>query len=145
MAEVMQARDVMSSPVVTTSLHATLGAAVRTMHESGIGHLVVADDNRLVLGVLLRSDLRQALGVSAMAELEWKDDASPPVRLGAGRALVIDAMRRMPRLVSPNESLTLVAKFLKESSSDCVIVAENRRAIGIITASDLVRAMASGQ
>lgn len=52
----MLARDLMSSPVITVPLRATIGAAARPMLENNASCLPVADDQDHLVGIITRHD-----------------------------------------------------------------------------------------
>ncbi len=57
-------RDVMSSPVCTLPMNATINAAANLMFEKGLRHLVVVDQDGLLVGFVSEHDLTQAMAIA---------------------------------------------------------------------------------
>jgi CBS domain-containing protein len=58
---------------------------------------------------------------------------------------VRDVMTTNPRTVSPNDSIQIAARIMKEEDTGVVPVVENGRAVGVVTDRDIVvRAVANG-
>lgn len=69
----LPARDVMSTPVRTTTLDERLGDAVEVMLDDGISSLVVIDDDGHAEGIVTKTD--------ALRSLTWSDEERIPVQV----------------------------------------------------------------
>ena len=121
--------EAMSAPALTIPPSASLWEAWRLMMATGLRHLVVTDDER-VIGVL---DDRAVFA-------EW-----PMGPLALRRNRVGDVMARRTRCVGCNTELRDVAIVMIEDGVDAVPVIDDDGAVlGIVTATDITRAAATG-
>jgi CBS-domain-containing membrane protein len=124
----LTAYDVMSCPAIVVSLDSTLCDAARLMMTSGVRHLVVCSQGRVV-GTI---DDRAAFGHWPMG----------PVTLR--RAHLGDIVRRRTSCVLPSVELQRVAELMMIDGCEVVPVVDDAGAVlGVVTASDLVAAVAS--
>jgi len=120
------ARDVMSSPPVSVGPDASIWAAWSVVMSTGLRHLIVAVDGR-VLGVV---DDRNVLA-------EW-----PMGPLAVRRRHVRELMRSSIACVPPDTDVRTVAALMIRDAIDAVpVVDENGSALGIVTGSDLAVAV----
>ena len=117
----MTVRDVMSARVITIPADATVADAREALSANRIQHLIVIDGKRVV-GSLWDRDLTNA------------NDDAPVTRF----------MSRRVATVSPVTTIRAVAGKLIGRDAGAVVVVDDNRLIGIVTASDLVRALAKG-
>ena len=116
---------VMSKPVLTVEIDASLWDAWQLLFVSGLRHLVVLDTDGSPLGVI--SD-RNVL-------------AQPPATMEHLQARSVrDVLGRRPRLrVLPSDHPTVAAAIMREHSVEAVAVVDVReRLVGIVSESDLV-------
>lgn len=116
---------VMSKPVLTVEIDASLWDAWQLLFVSGLRHLVVLDSDGSPLGVI--SD-RNVL-------------AQPPATMEHLQARSVrDVLGRLPRLrVLPSDHPTVAAAIMREHSVEAVAVVDVReRLVGIVSESDLV-------
>lgn len=118
--------EVMSKPVLTVEIDASLWDAWQLLFVSGLRHLVVLDADGSPLGVV--SD-RNVLA----------EPPATPEHL-QGRS-VRDVLGRLPRLtVRPDDHPTIAATLMSEHTVEAVAVVDgSERLIGIVSESDLVR------
>lgn len=118
--------EVMSTPVLTVEVEASLWDAWQLLFVSGLRHLVVLGIDGSALGVI--SD-RNVLA----------DVPSTPEHLQA--RTVRDVMSRLPRLrVLPGDHPTVAAALMAEHGVEAVpVLDEAGRLLGIVSESDLVR------
>lgn len=122
------AADVMSAPTVSIAPTTSVWAAWSTMMTSGLRHLVVASVDSCV-GVV---DDRTLFA-------QW-----PMGPLALRRHSVRELIRSRTTCVLPDTDLQLVARVMVEESVDAVpVVDADGRLIGIVTGSDVARAVAS--
>jgi CBS domain-containing protein len=126
-ARAVVAADVMSAPTVSIAPAASAAAAWSLMMQTGLRHLVVATDDGCV-GVV---DDRTVFA-------EW-----PMGPLALRRHTVRDQVRPRTVCVRPDTDLRIVARAMVDDSVDAVpVVTESGRLVGIVTGSDIARAVA---
>lgn len=123
----MLVRDIMRSPVVAISPDTTLQDAYRTMHEKGIRHLPVIENDKLV-GVITDRDLR--LATSALAPVPF-----PP------GSQVSAVMCQRPLTTDALDPVEDAARIMWEQKIGCLPVMNDGQLIGIITNIDLLDAL----
>ena len=116
----MRVHDVMSAPVILVAPDTTVGSARDILAVNRIKHLAVVEKNRIV-GVACERRLASAPGDTAVATI----------------------MRRAVTIRS-DATLRSAAGKLTENDARCLIVLHENELAGIITATDLLRALAKG-
>jgi CBS domain-containing protein len=119
----------MSSEVIGIVPEARLATALHVMASAGVRHLpVIAGEE--CLGVLLESDLIERIAIE---------------RTVASAALLTQVREvcRPAVVARPTSVRSHAAKQMVTSRTDAVLVADEGRIVGIVTASDLVRSIAS--
>ena len=117
----MRIHDVMNKNVVTISPETTVAAARERIRAEGIHHLVVTERKKIV-GVLSDRDL------AASAE----------------SARVAEVMTKNALTIAPDETLRKAAGMLDGRNIGCLPVVKDGKLDGIVTTSDLLRALAKG-
>ncbi len=126
--------DRMTRKVVTLPGSATLREAITSMRRLGIRQIPIVDGERLV-GIVTDRDLKHA---------------TPSMLSGIGQeefdrildtTHVAQIMTRNPLPVTPATSLGDAAKILADRKFGALPVVEGGRLVGIITTSDLLRAL----
>jgi acetoin utilization protein AcuB len=122
----MRAQEFMSEAVETVTPRTAAEKAFQQMRLKGIHHLVVTEGERLV-GVISDRDVGGVRGAS----------------LRKGRT-VADLMT--PRVVTaaPTTSVRQAANLMRGHSIGCLVIAEGRRVLGIITVADLLTLLGRG-
>jgi acetoin utilization protein AcuB len=118
---IMRVRDVMSTQVVTAAADTTAAEARAMLETNRIQHLVVVDGGRIV-GMLSDSDLNRS------------DD----------EVTISTLMNRHIPAISPAMTLRAAAGKLNGTDAGCLPVLDGEALLGVVTASDLVRALAKG-
>ena len=117
----------MSAPVTTIDPEATVAVALELMASQRIRHLPVVREDTL-LGIVSDRDL---LAVHAS-----------PLVLEANRSVRVgQIMTRAPRTVTPCTDLRIAAAAMLGARVHCLLVTWEDRLLGILTSSDLVRAL----
>jgi len=116
------------STAMTSPVHSVPGCmefreAYRATLRQGIRHMVVTDANGLAIGVASESEFRHHLGPDFFRHLNDVDT-------------LMDRM--FPRL-PPEALLDTALATMEATRAGCVVVIENRRPVGILTARDVVR------
>lgn len=120
-------RKIMSAPVITVPVSITCLDAYQVFLRDGIRHLVIADADKLLLGVVSETDFRQHLNLSVLA----------------GRRQVASVMSRSVFIRPPEASLLDTLNLMRSHQDTCVVVVEDKRPVGIVTERDIVRLYSS--
>lgn len=117
-------RDVMTSYVVTVPFTATVGDAVRTLHESRVSGAPVLGSSGRILGIVSRADL-----------LDPRHAANPELP-------VPDVMTRVIFAVRADDPLSWALRLMVEERIHRVMVTDDEgRLVGILVPMDILRAM----
>jgi CBS domain-containing protein len=120
--------EVMGHPAVTIESHADLNSALRLFAAFGVRHLIVVDVRGRCAGVLTD---RAVAG-------QWAAHPSGLDRISVGDACVPEAPR-----VRQRSTLTGAAQAMREVGIDAAVVVDDDDApIGVVTATDLIAALA---
>lgn len=130
-------RDLMTSPVRTIRPSTRLPAIKRIMGEHGIHRLPVVEDGQL-LGIVTLGDLRNAFPSDLPAL-----SSQPRPRLDAIRADHL--MRSDVITVAPDAAVTTAAELMLHHKVSGLPVLSDQQIVGIITKSDLCRAVLDGR
>ncbi len=120
----MFVRDQMSAPAVVISPEATASAALAVMEKRKIRRLPVVQDGRLA-GIVTKSDLVGATGKSAAAAVKTVGQLMTP----------------KPYSVQRDETLEMAAGIMMTKHVSGLPVLDGDRVVGILTESDLFRAL----
>ena len=119
---------VMTRDVVTITADARVPTAVQLMATRGVRHLPVIDRGRCI-GMLVETDLIRFL-------------AEAPGPLHTGVTSTVKELRRPSRQLPPAARISDAARQMSLDASDAVLVIDQGRVLGIVTATDLVRMLA---
>jgi CBS domain-containing protein len=119
---------VMSRDVVSIDAEARLPTALQVMATTGVRHLPVVDRGR-VLGVLVETDLIRCL-------------AGDGHGLATAVTVTLRQLYRPAPELPPTARVSDAARQMFADVSDGVLVTDNGRVLGIVTATDLVRLLA---
>lgn len=140
----LKVSDVMTSEVVTISPNHTLYRAAALMAEKKISHLVVADGG-VPVGIISKIDLASfvpAMGRLVAPKRKFFFDDSTSRRIYFV-PVAADLMTTELITISPDATLGEAGKTMLENNiSSLPVVDGSGRLVGIITKSDLVRAVA---
>jgi CBS domain-containing membrane protein len=141
----LRCEDVMSRSPVAVLFNTPLSAAWKLLHQHRVKALPVVDKAQRLVGIVTLADLMRH------AELEGEERFGQRLlefmrRMGAGSTnteeLVGDVMTRQVRVSSADRPLIeLVPLFSQEGHHHIPVIDAQARLIGIITQSDLVRAL----
>ena len=123
----LRARDVMNSNIVIVSPLATVQEAVETMVSEGTPTVIVD-----------RADEDDAYGILTFQEIVYRVLAQS---LAPTRVRVADVMVKPLIVVNPNLRLPFLAQLLARVGIQNAIVIEEHRLAGVISSSDLVKAL----
>lgn len=147
----MQARDVMTTSVVTVSPETPVTDIARLLLEKRVSGVPVVDADGRVVGIVSEGDLVRRLEDEDDTGRSWwldllatpEERAERYVRAHGRRAR--DIMTRDVVTVSPDTPLGAIARLLEEKHIKRVPVVENGRLVGIVSRADLLRALATKQ
>lgn len=146
----MQIRDIMSSPVVTVGMDATMGEVARTLLAERIGSVVVVDPEGKAVGLLTERDFvphpsghpfdphraPRVFGKSVMRyDLEelYKEARVLPAR---------KAMRKLPASLTVDDPLQRASDLmLRHGAIHLAVLDDDGRPVGMVSRHDLVRAV----
>lgn len=131
----MQVHDWMTKDVVTTSGATSVREAIELMKVQKIRHLPVVEGGRLI-GIITDRDLRQAVAPQSLRLGVHEEDYL------LDKVYVRDIMTRRVVGVSPDVSFTKAAELMVRNKIGCLPVLEGETVVGIITESDVLRAVA---
>lgn len=126
-------RNWMTAPVITVTPEMRIYDARRIMDAEKIRHLVVEKCGELV-GIVTRRGLLRA-DVSALDDDHWTVDPNQP------NQTVSSVMTASPITTSPETALPKAARVLLENKITALPVMDKGKLVGILTASDMFRAV----
>jgi acetoin utilization protein AcuB len=130
----MQVRDRMTRNVVTVSRSCGIRAAAELMKARRIRHLPVVEGGRL-LGIVTDRDLREAMPPAQSIDVSELQSLLAEVQ-------VSEIMTTRVVGVSPDVSIARAADLMVRNQIGCLPVLEGEALVGVITASDILRAVA---
>jgi CBS domain-containing protein len=131
----MLVREVMTSPAVTVTPYTTAQEALRLLDECHITALPVVDDDGIVVGVVSEADLL------ALIPDGQQSDPLLPVGAAATRR-VRDLMTRPAVTVDADSQVVEAVELMRSTVVKSLPVVLNRRIVGVVSRSDLVRVLA---
>lgn len=134
----MQVCKWMTKEVLTVGGATGIGAAAELMKARNIRHLPVMEGERLI-GIVSDRDLRQAMPPGALSLDVHK------VGYLLDKVLVRDVMTKQVVGVSPDVSIAKAADLMVRNKIGCLPVLEGEALVGMITESDILRAVAEKQ
>ena len=131
---VVVAQQIMSSPVVTLTERATLDAAVLFIHARQFRHVPVTADDGDLIGMISDRDLLHALS-------GYDERYERPRAAADGNDRVTSLMRSPVLTAVENADVRLIARLFVEYHIGAVPVLTGQTIAGIITRSDVLRAV----
>jgi CBS domain-containing protein len=145
----MKAEDVMTRDVISIDPDSTVLQAARLMLQHRISGLPVIDANGQLVGVLSEGDfLRRRETNTEKRRSRWLEFLMGPGRIAAEYThshgcKVSEAMTRNPQIVSETASLEDIVELMERHRIKRVPVLCGDEVVGIVTRSNLMRAMVS--
>jgi acetoin utilization protein AcuB len=133
----MRVRDLMTPTPITVPPEMPMLQARERMREARIRHLVVTEDAR-VIGIVTDRDIRLNLPSPATSLSVWEMNDL------LARLTVREIMSATVIVVDPDRPAAEAARIMTDHKIGALPVVDGTRLAGIITESDFVRAMASG-
>ena len=144
----MQAREVMTSRVISVSPETSVRHVAQILLRHRISAVPVIDDDLSLVGMVSEGDLMERPELGAQRSDWWLGLLDCPeakaleyVRSHGKQAK--EVMTTSVITVAPETPLSRIAAVLEEERIKRVPVVENGRVIGIVSRADLLRAMAS--
>ena len=139
----LMCRDIMTPDPVTVDFKAPLAQAWRTMQRMQIKALPVVDMHRQVTGILTQGDVLRLAGPDIrVSELKPGQGQGVAASAFAPGVSVGDAMTRQVRVASAGSpALDLLPLFSAQGHHHLPVIDEDKRLVGILTQTDLVRAL----
>lgn len=132
----MRVAELMQTDVQTVTPETALNDAALTLADAHVSGLpVVASDGRLV-GVISTTDI-------LASEEEVEDEAARATLFE--NAQVRDLMTPRPVTIGPGASVQEAAQLLLHADVHRLFVVKDDRVVGVISITDIVRAVANGQ
>jgi CBS domain-containing protein len=132
----MTVAELMQRKVTTILGEATVGEAIEAMADGHFSGMPVVDGAGRMIGVVSTSDVLTA---------EAEADDAPARRAVLEHTAVRDIMTPRPFTVRPDEDVREAARQMLYGDVHRLFVAEGDRVVGIISTTDIVRAVATGK
>jgi CBS domain-containing protein len=132
----MKVAELMHQTVVTVRLETSVKDAVVMLADDHISALPVTDSAGHMVGVVSASDILSA-------EAEAGDDQAREALFA--ETFVRDIMTARPLTVSPETDVREAAQQMLYADVHRLFVTEGNQVVGVISTSDIVRAVATGQ
>ncbi|MHA6794286.1 CBS domain-containing protein [Pseudonocardia bannensis] len=120
--------EVMTTRLIGIVPDAPLSTALHLMASAGVRHLPVLDGRRC-LGLVVEADVVRYL-------------AQAPGPFGDGSPMVVGDVCRAADPLAVRMRRSDAARRMEATGSDAVLVADDGRLVGIVTATDLIRSLA---
>jgi acetoin utilization protein AcuB len=130
----MKVKDLMTKKVITISLDDKIDQAFFRFHFDGIRHLPVVTEKGTLVGMISDRDIRKVLGPSHR-KLQKNDGTI----LTVSDRKVRMVMRRQPLTIGPEEQTATAAAIMVKKKIGALPVISNKKLVGIITATDILK------
>jgi CBS domain-containing protein len=146
----LQAKDIMSSPVITVNINMDLKELAKTLTDNGISGAPVIDNDGRIIGVVTENDLidqRKKVHIpTVMAILDSFVFLESPTKLEkdikkmAGTK-VEDIYSKELSSVTPDTPLDELATLMAEQKIHTLPVMEGEQLLGVIGKTDIIRTL----
>jgi CBS domain-containing protein len=127
--------DLMTGPLVTLGHDASVAQAWGIMQARGVRHLPVLDADRRLIGILTDHDLRLVILARCLAE------EPGALARSLARLRVDEIMTWAVVTIGPDADLRDAARLMHQRGLGALPVADGGRVVGMLTATDLIRAL----
>lgn len=127
--------DIMTGPLVTLGHDASVAQAWGIMQARGVRHLPVLDADRRLIGILTDHDLRLVILARCFAE------EPGALARSLARLRVDEIMTWAVVTIGPDADLRDAARLMHQRGLGALPVADGGRVVGMLTATDLIRAL----
>ena len=132
----MRVADLMQRDVKTVPADATIAEAVSALADAHVSGLPVVDGTGKMVGVITTTDILEA-------EAETEEPGARERLFEATE--VSEIMTRQPRVIGPAADLRAAAEQMLRQDVHRLFVEEHGQLVGVISQTDIVRAVASVQ
>lgn len=132
----MKISELMQTDVQTVPLDAVVNDAVVSLAESHVSGLGVVDQGGRLVGVISTTDI--------LASEEEAEDQAARAMLFEG-TLVRDLMTPRPMTIAPDAAVKQAAQEMLYADVHRLFVVDGDRMVGVISTTDIVRAVATGR
>jgi len=132
----MRVADLMQRDVKTVPADATIAEAVSALADAHVSGLPVVDGSGTMVGVITTTDILEA-------EAETEEPGARERLFEATE--VSEIMTRQPRVIGPAADLRAAAQQMLRQDVHRLFVEEHGQLVGVISQTDIVRAVASVQ
>ena len=132
----MRVAELMQTEVQTVAPDAVINDAASSLAESHVSGLPVVDGTGRMIGVISSTDI--------LASEEEAPDEAAKITLFE-QTLVKDLMTPRPLTISPDADIRVAAQRMLDGDVHRLFVIQGEQLIGVISTSDIMRAVASGQ
>ena len=145
----MKAKNIMTAPVVSVQLDATVAHAVEIMLQNRISGLPVVDKHGHLVGIVTEGDFLQRVETETQRRRpRWLEFLLGPGRLAAEYThshsrRVEDVMTRAPVAVSEEAPLEEIVELMERHQIKRVPVVSSQQLVGIVSRANLLQALAS--
>jgi CBS-domain-containing membrane protein len=146
----MKARDVMVSPVITTTPSASVKEVARILLDNHISAVPVVDKGGRVVGIVSEGDLMRRADLGTERHRAWwlaalfvDEEALAGEYIKAHSQKVADVMTKRVITADPNSALQEIAALLEKHSIKRVPIVENEALVGIVSRANLIQALAA--
>lgn len=129
----MRIADIMQTNVRTIHEAQTVAEAIALMADQHVSGLPVVDEGERVVGVISTTDI-------LLAEAEWAGSDRGDL---IDHTPVSDLMTPRPLMVAPNATVREVAQQMLYGEVHRLFVEDGGRMVGVVSQTDLVRALAT--
>lgn len=134
----MLVREIMTSPAYKVHEGASLEAALQILATAGVTSLPVVDDGGRVVGIISEADLLQEhLASDPRAHMRLL-----PAQSGPLPTTVAQVMTENPHTVREDSDVSELARTFADTSWKSVPVVQDDVLLGVVSRSDVIRAMA---
>ncbi len=132
----MKISELMQTDVQTVPLDAVVNDAVVSLAESHVSGLGVVDQGGRLVGVISTTDI--------LAAEEEAEDQAARATLFEG-TFVRDLMTPRPMIIAPDATVKQAAQEMLYGDVHRLFVVDGDRMVGVISTTDIVRAVATGR
>jgi CBS domain-containing protein len=134
----MLVREIMTSPAYRVHEGASLEAALQMLVTAGVTSLPVVDHGGCVVGIISEADvLHEHLAADPRAHLRLVTSESGPLPMTVGQVMTVH-----PHTVREDSDVAELARTFAETSWKSVPVVRGDVLLGVVSRSDVIRAMA---
>ncbi len=127
--------EIMTAKVISVEVSTTLPEIRRILQEHGFRHLLVKNHDRIV-GIITDRDIRRALPSDATSLAQWE------IPLLLEKTTAKELMHNPVITILQDAPVAYAARVMLEENISCLVVLYGDELKGIVTTSDILRAVA---